>query len=256
MSSPAPAACTHELRPGTVVCLHCRHEARLAADAQRNRFLARVGGGVLAAAVVIGGAVAALRAMAGDVPAVAATADAPAAAPAPAPAAEAEPAMATETMPPAAFTAATPGGARVTLAAATTALPVPPAAAPVPPARAGRGPIVAEGRTALGEGVVAVRVGDTVAVHFDTPLARTRRHDKFERIVRATLPAVFGALADSALRAVPPGTLSRGADLLTELPTRGVHLPTTGGATLALWPATRPGRDGPLVVAYRATLLR
>ena len=115
---------------------------------------------------------------------------------------------------------------------------------------------MAEGRTALTEGVVAVRTGDTVAVHFDTPLARTRRADKFERIVRETLPRVYGAVADSALAALPAGRLAAAGDLLHDLPTRGVRLPTADGATLALWPETRPGRDGPLVVTYRATVAR
>ena len=97
--------------------------------------------------------------------------------------------------------------------------------------------------------------GRTVAVHLDTPATRTRRRDKFERMVRATLPAVFGATADSALAAVPAGSLASTGDLLTELPTRGLRLATPNG-TLALWPATRPGRDGPLVVTYVATLER
>jgi hypothetical protein len=115
---------------------------------------------------------------------------------------------------------------------------------------------VAEGRTELRDGLVAVRSGDTVAVHFDTPATRTRRFDKFERIVRETLPQVYGAVADSVLARVPAGQLARSGDLLTELPERGVHLPTGDGGTLALWPETRPGRDGPLVVTYRATLAR
>lgn len=271
MPIPTPAAtssarCAHEPRPGTVVCLHCRREARLAADAQRNRFLAKVGGGVLLAGVVIGGAVLGFRALTADTPAVAATPASTGTPPAqatraPAPSAAPEQA-ASEQLAPDAF-ATTPGGARVTLAADAGApvLPPPPPARPETsssPAPAGMpdGPVVAEGRTELGSGVVAVRTGNTVVVHFDTPEARTRRHDKFERIVRETLPAIYGPLADAALDAVPPGTLGRDGDLLTELPTRGAHLRAPGGARLALWPTTRPGRDGPLVVAYRTTLLR
>ena len=102
----------------------------------------------------------------------------------------------------------------------------------------------------------AVRAGNTVAVHFDTELMRTRRAEKFEQIVRATLPAVYGALADSALAAVPPGKLFAAADLLTKLPTTGLHLRAANGVTLAVWPETRPGRDGPLVIAYRASVVR
>jgi len=116
-------------------------------------------------------------------------------------------------------------------------------------------PIVAPGRTVLSDVAVAVRSGDTVAVHFDTPETRTRRPEKFERIVRSTLPAVYGPAADSALAAVPEGMLASGGDLLTALPERGVRLPTADGGALMLWPETRPGRDGPLVVTYRATIV-
>lgn len=127
-------------------------------------------------------------------------------------------------------------------------------AAPTPgPAR--HGPIVAEGRTMLPGGLVAIRSGDTVEVHFDTPDTRTRRPEKFERIVRATLPAVYGAVAGDALAGVPAGQLVDSAALLEELPERGMRLRTTGGGTLVVWPATRPGRDGPLVITYRATHL-
>lgn len=133
----------------------------------------------------------------------------------------------------------------------------PPAGGTVAPgARGATGPIVAQGRTVLPGGAVAVRSGDTVAVHFDTPATRTRRPEKFERIVRATLPAIYGTTADSALAAVPEGSLASEGDLLTSLPERGVRLPTMGGDTLMVWPETRPGRDGPLVVTYRATILR
>jgi hypothetical protein len=100
----------------------------------------------------------------------------------------------------------------------------------------------------------AVRKGDTVTVRFDTELARTRRPDKFEQIVRATLPQVHGALADSLLAKLPAGDLVRHGDLLTELPLRGIRLAAPNGMTMTVWPETRPGRDGPLVVAYRTTL--
>jgi hypothetical protein len=136
-------------------------------------------------------------------------------------------------------------------AAPTTA-----AVTPAPAERSAPAPIVAEGRTELRDGIVAVRTGDTVAVHFDTPMTRTRRPEKFERIVRATLPEVFGTMADSALAATPAGRIASAGDLLTELPVRGVQLRTGDGDTLTLWPETRPGRDGPLVVTYRAAVVR
>jgi hypothetical protein len=115
---------------------------------------------------------------------------------------------------------------------------------------------VPEGRTDLTESLVAERGGDSVVVDFDTPATRTRRRDKFEAVVRRTLPMVFGAPMDSVLRAIPDGGIAGGADLLDELPRRGVHLPVAHGWTLDLWPATRPGQDGPLVVSYRARMRR
>lgn len=117
-------------------------------------------------------------------------------------------------------------------------------------------PVIAEGRTELGDSVYAVRDGPTVTVHFDTYLTRTRRRDKFDRIVRETLPQVYGEAADSLLATVPVGQIAQGGDLLAELPSTGISFELADGSTLALWPRTRPGRDGPLVVAYRATILR
>jgi hypothetical protein len=134
--------------------------------------------------------------------------------------------------------------------APATPTPAPALVAPAAPARAPRAPIVAEGRTELRDGIVAVRTGDTVAVHFDTPHARTRRPEKFERIVRATLPEVLGPMAESLLAATPAGRIAGAGDLLTELPVRGVQV-GSGADALTLWPETRPGRDGPLVVTYR-----
>jgi hypothetical protein len=112
------------------------------------------------------------------------------------------------------------------------------------------------GRTDLPDSVVAVRDGDTVRVRFDTSPLRTRRADKFERIVRETLPAVYGRLADTLLAAIPDGRLAAPNDLLTELPARGIHLAAADGRRIGLWPETRPGRDGPLVIAYRTLVER
>ncbi len=229
MSPQPPAPCPHELRPGTTVCLHCRYAEHQKREARLRALLLRVGGAVAVLAAVGYGAASFLRDDGPPARAAAAVAVAEPAAP--------------------------PTGPTVEPAPAAAPITPPPPAAPRAPARAAAGPIIPEGRTQLSGGVVAVRTGDTVAVHFDTPETRTRRRDKFERLVRATLPEVFGSAADSALAAVPAGRLASAGDLLTELPTRGVRLATPGG-TLALWPATRPGRDGPLVVTYVATLER
>jgi hypothetical protein len=156
-----------------------------------------------------------------------------------------------------------------TTVAGATALPVPPASAAGPPAppvvQAPAAPTTptatpaatpANGRTELQGGMYALRSGDTVTVYFDTPEARTRRPDKFEQIVRSTLPAVHGNAAETLLSGVTPGTLIGAVDLVGELPSRGLHLRATDGRVLSLWPETRPGRDGLLVVAYRSVLSR
>jgi hypothetical protein len=118
------------------------------------------------------------------------------------------------------------------------------------------GPIIGYGRTALQDSMYAERMADTVVVHFDTAPARTRRADKFDHIVRETLHAVYGAVADTLLATVPDGRLAAPNELLTELPSRGIHLGGSSGRRIGLWPETRPGRDGPLVVAYRTVLER
>jgi hypothetical protein len=116
--------------------------------------------------------------------------------------------------------------------------------------------LVSEGRTDLTASLVAERAGDSVVVDFDTPATRTRRRDKFESVVRQTLPMVFGAPVDSVLRTIPDGGLVGAVDLLEELPKRGVHLQLAPGMTLDLWPETRLGQDGPLVVSYWARVTR
>jgi len=126
----------------------------------------------------------------------------------------------------------------------------PPVAAPTPLLR----PVIPIGRTDLRDSLYAERRGDTVVVHFDTSPTRTRRADKFEAIVRQTLGSVYGAAADTLLATVPAGQLLLPNELLTTLPSRGIGLTTAAGARIRLWPETRPGRDGPLVVAYRAVV--
>ena len=114
-------------------------------------------------------------------------------------------------------------------------------------------PKIAEGRRNLAESMFAVREGAEVTVHFDTDAWRTRYDWKFERVVRSTLPILYGNVVRAALDSIPEGQLAAGGDLLTELTTRGIDLPIGEGQTLRVWPVTRPGQDGPLVVAYRAT---
>jgi len=107
------------------------------------------------------------------------------------------------------------------------------------------------GRSGLRDSMYVERDADSAVVHFDTELGRTRRRDKFETTVRATLPILYGIAADSMLAALPEGAITGNRDLVSEVAVRGVRLPVPAGGTLELWPVTRPGRDGPLVVGYR-----
>jgi len=110
---------------------------------------------------------------------------------------------------------------------------------------------VPTGQTALRDSMYVERDADSAVVHFDTEMGRTRRRDKFETTVRATLPLLYGARADSMLATLPEGSITGNGDLVSEVATHGVKLMVPGGGTLDLLPLTRPGRDGPLVVGYR-----
>jgi hypothetical protein len=107
------------------------------------------------------------------------------------------------------------------------------------------------GRSGLRDSMYVERDADSAVVHFDTEMGRTRRRDKFETTVRVTLPILYGASADSMLAGLPEGAITGNRDLVSEVAVRGVRLSAPGGGTLELWPVTRPGRDGPLVVGYR-----
>lgn len=222
MTSP-PAAqpaieCPHGLRPGTTVCLRCRHDARSIARQKRVRFATRAGLAFMGTAVVIALIVGAWNAIAADQ--LGSDGDEPASQ------------GATDT--------ASPTAAKAPLARPTGA--------------SSLEPTIAEGRRQLGDSVFAIREGDQVTVYFDTDSLRTRLDWKFEGVVRATLPLVFGPTARAALDSIPSGTLARGG-LMTDLPTQGIPL-RFGNQTLKVWPVTRPGRDGPLVVGYRAAPIK
>lgn len=195
-----------------MVCLHCRQEARVAARQRRNQLVARFTLITLGVGVVVALAV-------GGVMAIAPGAGAPRAD--------------TATI--------------VATSAGTSATPVLASSTPQP---RGLQPSIGEGRNDLGDSVYAIREGQQVTVHFDTETLRTRFDWKFEGVVRATLPLVFGQEARVALDSIPSGTWVRGGAMLTELPQRGIAL-AVGEHRLRVWPITRQGRDGPLVVAYR-----
>lgn len=253
MASPSIPPCDHELRPGTAVCLRCQHAERAARRARQRQMMARGTAlamvlGVIAAIGVAGASVIRSRAWSGSAEKLATSE-------------ELKPTTATDS---AADSVVSPAEPSTTVSVPqpvsqqTATRPVasaPVATRPLAVALA-VSPVVPVGRTALRDTMVAVRAGDTVRVSFDLELSRTRRPEKFEAIVRSTLPQVYGAAVDSALRALPEGSVARAGDLVTTLPAQGFHIPLAGGRTLGVWPETRPGRDGPLVVAYRVVASR
>jgi hypothetical protein len=240
------------------LCLHCLHEARVAARDRRNRAIMRFTAWTLSLTVVgvVGTAAANAVTRTPEAPPPRRVAKAAVRQPDTAAAAIAAAPVMQQGAPAAAPTP------NADSAAHPSATPAPAAVAPIiggavaPPAVRIITPIIPAGRTELPDSLYAERRADTVVVHFDTSPARTRRADKFEAIVRQTLRSVYGAVADTALAAVAAGRLIVPNELLTVLPTRGLHLAAPNGARIVLWPETRPGRDGLLVVAYRTTVER
>jgi hypothetical protein len=237
------------------VCLHCLHTARVEARDRRQRTVIRISLWTLGLAVVGAAGVGAI----GRHPAPTHPSRAVARRVAPAPKPD-------STLQIAAMPVIPQGSADTTHVPVRDTSPAPivqPVATPhrtvdsiTPVVAMVMQPALAPGRTELADSMFAVRSGDTVVVHFDTSPLRTRRADKFERIVRQTLAAVYGPVADTLLATVPDGRLAAPNDLLNVLPAKGVHLATASGRRVGLWPETRPGRDGPLVVSYRTLVER
>lgn len=207
-------SCPHDRRPGTSVCLYCLQDARSAARRRRNRVLARTGLATMGVVAVVALGIGGYASLAPNAGSRSRSVDE----------------AVTRTVERSSAPSVTPQASE---RPATPAIP--------------------EGRRELGDGMVAERIGDTVTVHFDTELLRTRYDWKFEGIVRGTLPLMFGDLARMALDSIPHGELLDGANLLGTLPVAGLAIPVAGEAgSVRVWPIVRPGRDGPLVVGYRA----
>lgn len=220
--TPRPATqCTHERRPGTMVCLYCRAEERAVARSRQKRAAVRVlgaGGGLLLVAALLVAGSTALRGARGRTNASAASP---------------------------ADSASASSLSSVALAADV---------ANPSPYVGTRDLVLPSGRTPLGNGVFAERQGDVVVVNFDTRGARTRRSDKFEKVVRATLPAVLGEAGSAALERVEPGSLIPSGQLLNAVEQGELRLPVGDGRVVRLTPMTRMGEDGPLVVTYQVVL--
>jgi hypothetical protein len=223
--------CTHDRRPGTTVCLHCRHAALEAARAKRRRFLLRAGSmGAVGATFLVVGVLGATVIRGKGIPHY----------------------NVIHSFSSKAVVRPAPNGKPV------AATPATPTAVTQQGNVAGPPPLLPQlptGETPFQDGITATRTGDVVTVAFDTPMTRTRRPEKFEHFVRASLPAIYGPSMDTLLSKLPEGSIASQGDLLTELPTRGVRIPVRAGWSLALFPETRPGQDGPLVVRYHASIV-
>ena len=234
-------ACPHELRPGTTVCLHCRWEAKSAARKRRRRILMKGSSGLalLTTLAVMGlvGRVAILQRLSPSrLRNATVTTDVGGDAAKPMAAAQRQaPATAQQ-------------GATTTPVSVSVSVPTP-ASTPV-------SPVVPQGQSIIPDSLLATRADSVITVSFDRTMIRTRNPWKFERLVRSTLPALYGAAADSALSRIPEGGLARQGDLINELPTRGMRIPVAPGWTFTLFPITRPGHDGPLVTQYRVSVVR
>ena len=233
--------CPHELRPGTTVCLHCRWEARSATRRRRRRLLMKGSSGLallstLAVMGLVGRVAFEKRLSSPRLRVATATVMSDAGGDA-AKAMTASPSTAQQGV----TTPAAPAPAPVTTAPVT--------AAPV-------SPVVPQGVSILPDSLLATRADTVITVSFDRTMIRTRNPWKFERLVRSTLPALYGPAADSALARIPEGGLVRQGDLINELPTRGMRIPVAPGWTFTLFPITRPGQDGPLVTQYRVSVGR
>ena len=234
----SPQICTHERGVGTTVCLHCRKEARAAAKDRRRRLMLRGAAGAIV--VATGLAATALGATA--------LRDRTSGKGTPASAAKTAPEPTTATMDSAHSVTDAPSpvsvqGPAVAPVAATT---------PSVPRQSPPAPIIQMGPSALAGGISAERTDTAVTLSFDQPMARTRRPEKFEQFVRATLPSIYGKKVDSALTAMPAGALAKQGDLITELPTRGMRIPVDSAWEIRVFPETRKGVEGPLVIRYRA----
>ena len=233
MSERIAPPCPHDVGPGIPVCLRCRKEKLVESRERRRRAL------YATAAVALGVATIGAAGAAGMLDSELRAAGLAIAA------------QTTRTAPQPALDESVQSTPAVEISS-DTAL-VTPASVTIPPA-VELATTIGEGRTPLRGGIYAERRGDDVTVHFDTPLTRTRRPEKFEGLLRETLPLIYGALVDSAIAVIPVGSLVPAQGLTTELPTQGLYVPVAGGRTLRVWPETRPGEDGPLVVRYRVAI--
>ena len=233
--SKASVVCMHERGHGTTVCVHCRHEARTVARERRRRLMKRAS--AVAIVVTTLGAVGVLSAAAIRARTSLHRTDRRVTTD---PRSTPEVAVATAPAPQVQGLSKPQVGQRADTVAHS---------------KAPFAPVVPQGQSSLPDGPTAVRTDSLVTVSFDMPMIRTRIPAKFERLVRSTLPAVYGRSIDSVLAKIPEGGIARQGNLVSELPTRGVRIPVNAEWAIALYPETRPGQDGPLVIRYRVSVV-
>ena len=242
--------CPHEVRPGTAVCLHCRHAERLVARERRRRLVFRSSAAGIVVATLGAAGVLGATAIRGRSSVTVGQPHAAQNSPSQPRASELQvAAQPVNTNSP----TAKPTLTNASVSTGNVAITPP---TPKAPARAPFTPVVPQGRSELADGITATRRDSVVVLSFDTKMARTRLPDKFERFVRATLPTIYGAGIDSVLTRVPVGALVGEGDLVNDLPARGMRIPASSGWTITLYPMTRPGQDGPLVVQYRVSVVK
>lgn len=246
MSPTDPTVCTHDRGPGTTLCLRCRHDQWQALQRRRQQMLMRfLGLASIGGIIGVAGVAGAITLRGGDAASVTETSAGSIVL-----RQEGKTAIHKERSP--RPLAPTPLRS-APVAAAAEPVDSSPRAAPamVPPLPvSGNGSLLNQGRTTLTDSIYAMRSGDSVTVNFDTQGNRTGRADKFEQMVRATLPLVYGRRITASLDSVPQGALLPSRDVIGELKTRGMHLRLDNGMRIALWPQTRLTTSGPLVVSY------
>jgi hypothetical protein len=252
MSPTTPTTCTHDRGRGTTVRLRCRHDEWQASQKRRQQMLMRFFGlasviGIIAIAGAAGAislrgnsSTGAAQTSAGNVSLLQEGRSTKSAGPRPRAPRALAPTPARIVAEPEPMTPAT----------------VPAPAAPIAPSPAKGASLLGQGRTTLTDSIYAVRTGDSVVVNFDTHGNRTRRADKFEQMLRTTLPLVYGRRIASSLDSVPTGALLPSRDVVGELTSQGMRLTLDNGLRISLWPQTRPSADGLLVVAYRVVVER
>ena len=225
--------CTHERRPGTTVCLHCRHAARVAARKRLKRVMFRGAAVALVFATFVAAGILSATAIRGNGRRAAEHA------------AQSEARLAASSAWPRSLSDPTGRGSERAIQQGESLETQP---APLVP-------VVPVGETPLPDGLTARRADSTVTLSFDTPLSRTRIPERFEQFVRATLPIIYGPSVNSVLAKLPQGEIARQGNLLSQLPSRGVLIPIGTAWAIRLFPETRLGRDGPLVIRYRVSVV-